>query len=199
MLNNIFHEENKKNINIKFIIIVILLLFSYFPYKYNYNNELALDYPELLIDIYKTYFSLLNKKHTFDLFRKQNKIENIFILIIIFPFLKNKIIITKKNSIYNLCKNLFNIQNDKKIIIIKDLLNSFSQKFNELLFYNWEFLPNKNKTNYLRYIINHYYSKECLNIFEKSLNLNIRNYIDYHKERLSYEIIVDLMSKIISI
>ena len=148
--------KNKLN-KIVFVILFILIL-------YNYKNN----------------FILINK----NLFKKHTKIENIFILITIFPFLKKEIIITKKNPIYGIFNKLFNNKNNEVIKINKNQLNIFSNKFNELLYYKWEILPNKNKTNYLRHIIYHYYNEECLKIFDKSLNLNIKYYIDNNNKIL---------------
>jgi hypothetical protein len=54
---------------------------------------------------------------------------------------------------------------------------------------------NRNITNYLRHIIYHYYNEEWLNIYDQSLNLNIKYYFDNNKNK-SYELISELMSKI---
>jgi hypothetical protein len=132
----------------------------------------------------------------YNLFRNKNKIENIFILISIFPFFKKEIILTKKNPLYNLYKKILNIKNNKVIKIYKNNKTDFSLKFQDLLYYKWEDLPNKNKTNYIRHILYHYYPEECLYIYEKSLNLNIKYYIENNREKISYEFITDLMSKI---
>lgn len=175
-------------INKVFLILLILILYISIEFKINYKNIVY--YPKFKLDEYKNIFFYLNK----NLYENQTKIENIFILIIIFPFLKNEIIITKKNPLYGLIKKLFNIKNNEEIKINKNNLNMFSHKFNEFLYYKWEILPNKNKTNYLRHIIYHYYNDECLKIFEKSLNLNIKYYIDNNK--ITYNLINDLMSKI---
>ena len=89
-------EKNMCKYTILLFITIIAILFS-FKEKNNYKNILV--YPELQIEEYKNYFDLLNYKNTFDWFKKKNKIENIFILISVLPFLKNEIIITKKNEI----------------------------------------------------------------------------------------------------
>ena len=157
-----------------------------------------LDYPNFILEEYKNIFDLLNKRNNFNLFIKKTKIENIFILIIIFPFLKKEkeIIITKRNSIFKIVQKLFNSQYNKRIKINKNNFNNFSASFKDFLHYKWETIFNRNITNYLRHIIYHYYSEECLNIYEQSLNLNIKYYFDNNINK-SYELISDLMSKIV--
>lgn len=173
-------------------IFLIIIYISITKFKY----EIISEYPKFLLDEYKNIFDLINKKKMYDLFRNKNQIENIFILISIFPFLKKEIILTKKNTLYNLYKKILNIKNNKVIKIYKNNKTDFSLKFKDLLYYKWEDLPNKNKTNYIRHILYHYYPEECLYIYEKSLNLNIKYYIDNNREKISYEFITDLMSKI---
>ena len=75
-------------------------------------------------------------------------------------------------------------------------ITNFSHKFKTLLYYKWDHLPNKNKTNYIRHILYHYYSSECLKIYENSLNLNVGYYIINNKDIISYESIHSLISKI---
>ena len=65
------------------------------------NESYCLRYPELLPDEYKNYFDCIKNEKILDIFSNKNKIENKFILITIFPFLKKEIIITKKNPIYD--------------------------------------------------------------------------------------------------
>ena len=157
-----------------------------------------MDYPTFILDDLKNIFDLLNKKNNFDIFKQKTKIENIFIFIIIFPFLKKEkeIIISKRNSLYKLFIKFFNNQSDKKFKINKNYFKNFTIHFKNLLNYKWEILVNRNITNYLRHIIYHYYIKQCLNIYEKSLNLNIKYYFDNNKNK-SYELISDLMSKML--
>lgn len=173
-------------------IFLIVIYISITKFKY----EIISEYPQFLLDEYKNIFDLINKKKMYNLFRNKNKIENIFILISIFPFFKKEIILTKKNPLYNLYKKILNIKNNKVIKIYKNNKTDFSLKFQDLLYYKWEDLPNKNKTNYIRHILYHYYPEECLYIYEKSLNLNIKYYIENNREKISYEFITDLMSKI---
>ena len=68
--------------------------------------------------------------------------------------------------------------NNKRIIEIKkEQLLNFSLKFKDLLYYKWELIPNKNITNYIRHIVYHYYSEECLPLLDinKMKINNIKN------------------------
>ena len=179
----------------KIFSLVIFTIILYISIGIKLKYEIILDYPKFILDEYKNIFDTLNKRNNFDLFRKKNKIENIFILIIIFPFLKKEILITKKNPIYELLSRMIHSKNNEIIKINKNLKNFFFHRFKDLLYYKWEILPNKNQTNYLRHILYHYYNEDCLNIYEKSLNLNIKYFFDNYDKK-SYEIITDLMSKI---
>ena len=178
------------------IISILIIIVNFFILLFDLRNKSYLDYPKFTNDIYKKIFDLLNKKNNFDIFNKCNKIDNIFILITIFPFLKKKIILTEKNPIYELYKNIFHIKK-KRIEIKREYFVDFSHKFSQFLKYKWETLPNKNKTNYLRHIIYHYYSKENLNIYDESLNLNIYLYINNNIKKISIKFINELMSKIL--
>lgn len=183
----------------KFRFIIFLFIITIFSTRKKRIFENVLDYPIFQINEYKKAFDLLNKKNTFDIFRRNNNVENIFILISIFPFLKREIILTKKNKIYNILKQIF-IQNGKGIIEIKKNQALFLyNKFNYLINFKWENIPHKNKTNFIRHILYHYYPVECLDIFEYSLNLNIRYYIDHNRVKMTNEIIHNLMSKLLYI
>ena len=182
----------KYNIVKSIILLILYIIFTFLPISIKKNE---LDYPMFIIDEYKNYFDLIDTKKAFALFRNKNKIENIFILIIIFPFLKEEILITKRNPFYPFIKHIFNINDSKIIKICKNNKTYFSNKFKELLNYKWEILPNKNKTNYIRHIIYHYYPKECLILYEQSLNLNIRHYIEKNRQKMTYEKINILLSK----
>ena len=178
--------------DIKILSLFILIIIIYISIKTKSNYEAILDYPIFIIDEFKKIFDFINKKKTFDLYRKKNKIETIFILISIFPFLKKEIIITKKNPIYE----LFKVYNNEIIKIKPKNKNYISLSFKYLIYNKWENLPNKNKTNYIRHILYHYYPEKCLYLYEKSLNKNIMYYIHNNREKISNEFIIDLMSKI---
>ena len=136
---------------------------------------------------------ILNKKN-------KHKIENLFILIIIIPFLKsNETIINLKNKdIYELFKKILSIKkikNNKLIIKEKDF-NKFQNKIDVLLYNKWDFIPDFNLINIVRYIINNYYDEKCLVTFDKSLNLNLNYFIRNNYNHLSFNYLNKLMSKI---
>ena len=159
------------------------------------NESCCLNFPELIIEEYKNIFELLNHVKTLDVFNKKNKIENIFILISIFPFIKEAIIITKKHPIYDFYKYIFDIKDNNLMLVGENVLKNFSKKFKDLLYYKWEYLTNNNNTNYIRHILYHYYPEEYASIYEEALNSNIENYIDNNKDKLSYEIIKNSICK----
>lgn len=49
------------------------------------------------------------------------------------------------------------------------------------------------------YIINNYYNKICLEIFDKALNMNLNLYIRNKKKKISFKEINRLMSKLLRI
>jgi hypothetical protein len=73
--------------------------------------------------------------------------------------------------------------------------NTFNGKINELLNYNWELNPVKFMMDNLNYIINNYYNEQNIEIFQKSLNMNFKTYIQSKKKTLSYKDIESLLSK----
>lgn len=116
------------------------------------------------------------------------------------PFLKsNKIIINLKNKkIYELFKKILSIKKIKNntIIIKEKYFNKFQNKINVQLYNKWDFIPEFNLINIVRYIINNYYDKKCLEIFDKSLNLNLNYFIRNNYNHLSFDYLNKLMSKI---
>ena len=177
----------------KEIIIIILLIYLSFKIRYNFD---VLEYPSLLLNTFKDIFDKINIMNNLDYFYEKTKIENIFILISIFPFLKTEIRITKKNPLFHLYQQIFNDTNDKIIKLNKSNKTISPSNFKNLLYYKWEILPEKNITNYLRHILYHYYPEQYLNIYEDSLNFNIKCFINDNINRLSYDFISDLMSKL---
>lgn len=134
---------------------------------------------------------LLNEKNT--------KIENLFFLIEIIPFIQKKIIINgnKNKEIFLLCKNIFkNKKKTKNLIILNKSDYYYLVKvFKELIYYKWEIIPKINSINYLRYIVNNFYNEICLDAFDKALNLNLKIYIKLKKKDFSLKEINSLMSK----
>ena len=144
-----------------------------------------------IYEIKKEIECLINKKKT--------RIENIFILIGLFPLLNNNsTIIFKINDkeIYILFKNIFKNKKIKKRnkISIYDF-HILEENFNDLVNYKWELIPNQKIQKILRFIINNYYNETCLDIFDKSLNLNLKYFIEKRKKRLLIKQIKQLMCK----
>ena len=165
-----------------------------FRMNYNCSNNIFIDnnFYENILEI--------NQKINLFINIKKTKIENIFILIGIIPFLKyNSSIIYKinKKEIFKLFKNIFKKKKIKNKIIKLNEYNFiyFIQNFNELINYKWEIIPKKSISNNIRYIINNYFNESCLEIFDKSLNFNFKYYLQNEKKKLSLEEINDLTSK----
>lgn len=173
---------------------LILCKFLYFKRNYKCYNKMFnnMHFYEDIIEINENIQLLLNIKNT--------RIENIFILIGIFPFLKNNSSITftiNDKETYKLFKYIFKNKEIKRksIRINKEDFHFILEKFNDLIRYNWEIIPNKNISQTIRYIINNYYNETYLDIFDESLNLNFKYYIDKKKTELSNEQIKELMCK----
>ena len=168
--------------------------FLYFRINYNCSKNIFIDnnFFDNTVEISKKINLYINIKKT--------KIENIFLLIGIIPFLKNNSTITykiNKKEIYKLFKNIFiNKKIKNKIIKLNEYdMKFFIEKINYLINYKWELIPLKKISNNIRHIINNYYNESCLIIFDKSLNLNFKYYIQSKKNKLSINDIKDLMSK----
>lgn len=151
---------------------------------------------QFMKDINKNKFNLILSK-------KKNRIEIIFILIQAIPYINKKIIIEKKNNeeVFEILKNIFHIEKLKKDILYirKNNIDYIIQNFNELIYYKWEYLPNTNLINSLRYIISNYYNENCLELFDKALNLNFKDYINKNKSNFTSKNINKLMSKFVFI
>jgi len=192
-----FNQKNEiKNDNNSFEYYFSYSICKFFHFKLNYNCS-----KQIFID-YKFYeeISEINSKINILINIKKTKIENIFLLIAIVPFLKDNSTISfriNKKEIYELFKIIFNNKIIKnRIIKFNEYdLNNLKEKFNDLINYKWDFIPKPIINNNFRYIINNYYNENCLEIFEQSLNLNYQYYIHINKNKLSLEDINDLMSK----
>ena len=168
--------------------------FLIFKINYNCSNNIFIEnnFHEDIVDIIQNINLFINIKLT--------KIENIFLLIGIVPFLKNNSIITYKinnKDINELFKIIFKdkIIKDKVIRLKEYDFQYFIERFNDLLNYKWELIPKKKILNNIRSIINNYYNESCLEIFDKSLNLNFKYFIQNKRKKFSLESINDLMSK----
>ena len=151
---------------------------------------------QFMKDINKNKFNLILSK-------KKNRIEIIFILIQAIPYINKKIIIEKKNNeeVFEILKNIFHIEKLKKDILYirKNNIDYIIQNFKELIYYKWEYLPNTNLINSLRYIISNYYNENCLELFDKALNLNFKDYVNKNKSNFTSKNINKLMSKFVFI
>jgi hypothetical protein len=66
---------------------------------------------------------------------------------------------------------------------------------NNVLYYKWELIPRQFMLNNLRYIINNYYNEQNLVVFQESLNMNYKSYIQNNFKELSDKEIIILLSK----
>ena len=129
---------------------------------------------------------------------KKSKLENIFLLLGIIPFLKNNSTLTykiKDNGINKICKKILNKKiKDKTINLDYNDLFSLNKSMKKLLYYKWELIPKQFILNNLRHIINNYYNESNLDIFQKSLNMNYKLFI-HKKKKMTIEEIKNLLSK----
>ena len=183
----------EKKIFFKQLFIRILIIY-YVICRKKINFDI-LKYPRFQIDEYNDYFDKINAHNFSQFYWSKYKIENIFLLIAILPFLKTEVYITKNLDIHEFFKCIFKKSNDENIVINKNSVIDFSKRCRQILFYNWEYLPSRNKTNYIRHILYHHYTENCLKAYEDSLNMNIKNYIDLKKDNLDNNLIQDLLSK----
>ena len=64
-----------------------------------------------------------------------------------------------------------------------------------LLYYIWELIPKQFMLDNIRYFINNYYNESNLVVFEESLNLNYKSYIQNKLNEMTFEKIKNLLSK----
>ena len=134
---------------------------------------------------------------------KQPNLENIFLLLGIIPFLKNNSTLSYKinsKEAYKFFKKILNRKIKYKVIKIdyNDLF-FFNNNMKKLLYYIWELIPKKFMLDNFRYIINNYYNETNLVVFEESLNMNYKVYIQNKIIEMTYENIKNLLSKLIII
>ena len=198
----------KNSYIIKSIILLIINIYIIFflkSLKYKDKNEITL---------LNAYYNNLDKFYNNSIFNyykigkrnifcnlKNSKIQNIFLLIGILPLIKkySLIIKIKYKSGFELIKNIFpnkKIKNDIMRINLNDY-NSFINKFNLLLKFKWDLMPKQDIIDKIRYIINNFYNEYYLDIFDNSLVLNLKYYINNNKYKFSINDISKLMSKII--
>ena len=185
-ITNIFLFNNKKN-----YVEIVNNSIQINNLNYNISNEYY--FIETIKKIEENYGNLILKI-------QKSKIENIFLLLVLYPFLKNNsVILCKIKNIedYNKLNFIFNIKKIKKVlrINIKDI-NYLIEQFNNKIYYIWEIFPSLDLLKKIRYIINNYYNEFILEIFDNSLNLNMGNYIKKNKNDLNSDKIYYLMSKL---
>ena len=199
LINNLYLKKRKYYINSK----------KYYNcYFINENNNLELDDN---INCFKKGFISINNLIEIENHSQEidalildfnvSRIENLLILIGIFPFIKNNsfiLINIRKKLTYQIIKNLLKTrptEKNKNIILFqKDLLFLYNN-FTDLISYKWELIPSFSLLNNIRYIINHYYTDKFLDIYDNILNVNFKDYISKNKASLSYQDIKKLMSK----
>ena len=168
----------------------------YFTINYNCSLKLFVnnDFYEDIKEINSNIDLLINIKIS--------KLENIFLLLGIFPFLKNNSTLSYKinnKEIYNFIKELFKNKNKKinhKIIKLDFIdFKTVNEKLEELLNYRWELIPEKIILDNIRYIIDNYYNESNFDIFQKSLYMNYNFYIQLKKKEITFNNLVNLLSK----
>ena len=134
---------------------------------------------------------------------KKSHLENIFLLLGIIPFLKNNSTLFYKindKGIYNFFKKILNKRIKYKIIKLNyNDLFILNTKIKELLHYKWDYIPNKFILDNIRYIINNNYNETNLDIFQKTLNINYKSYIQNKINKMANEEKKNLLSKFIKL
>ena len=184
ILDEVNHKEDINNLKDYFSQSICKILY----FTINYDCSLKLftnnDFYEDIKEINSNIDLLINIKIS--------KIESIFLLLGIIPFLKNNSTLSYKinnKEIYNFIKEVFKNKNKNKKInhkIIKlDFIDftTFNEKIEELLNYKWELIPEKIILDNLRYIIDNYYNESNFDIFQKSLYINYNFYIQLKKKK----------------
>ena len=130
---------------------------------------------------------------------RSSKLEHLFLLLSIIPFLKNNSTLSykiKDKEIYKIFKKIFNKEIKNKLINLDyNDLHSFNKKMKKLLYYKWELIPKKFILNNLRHIINNYYNERNLEVFQESLNMNYKAYIQNKIKEITYKEIKNFLSK----
>ena len=130
---------------------------------------------------------------------RSSKLEHLFLLLSIIPFLKNNSTLSykiKDKEIYKIFKKIFNKEIKNKIINLDyNDLHSFNKKMKNLLYYKWELIPKQFILNNLRHIINNYYNEPNSEVFQESLNMNYKTYIQNKIKEITYKEIKNFLSK----
>ena len=194
ILNEVNHKKDINNLENYFSQSICKILY----FTINYNCSLNLftnnDFYEDIKEINCNIDLLINIKIS--------KLESIFLLLGIIPFLKNNSTLSYKinnKEIYNFIKELFKNKNKKinhKIIKLDFIdFKTFNENLEELLNYKWELIPEKIILDNIRYIIDNYYNESNFDIFQKSLYINYNIYIQLKKKEIAFNNLVNLLSK----
>ena len=218
----IFETKSIKNVKFKpyvFIIIIFIIIYELAPINLNQkiNNSLENHIRKYFckLFIFENNYNcskeiFINDNFFYDaksvsknkellIKAKNTKIINLFLLIALIPFyeLESKLIykINKKDS-FSIYINKYGKKINNNLIKLKK--EDFGEKQNELinlLNYEWEIIPSIKIINFLRYIINNFYHEDCLAIFDTSLNLNFKLYIENNRNIISLIRKSELISK----
>jgi hypothetical protein len=191
LLEKVYHQIDGNDLEFYFSQSICKLLY----FTLNYNCPMSFfknaDFYNDILEINSDINLLMNNK--------RDKLENIFLLLSIIPFLKNNSTLTYKinnKGIYKFLKMI--LKNKIKYKVIKldynDFL-SFNTKMKKLLYYMWELIPKQFMLDNFRYIINNYYKESNLKAFEESLNMNYKSYIQNKIKEITFEEIKNLLSK----
>lgn len=220
----IFETKLKKNVKYKLcnLILIILIIYSesnivYRNRNLNINNSLESYLTKYFCKIFifeKNYDckreifnndnffydvkSVTKNKHLL-ITIKNKKIINLFLLLARIPFFgaDSKLIykINEKTFLSMLKNNSGEIINNNLINLKKEYFQKEKNELINLLDYEWEIIPSRNIINFLRYIINNFYSEDCLTSFDTSLNKNYNKYLEKNINNISLKSKVELISK----
>ena len=199
LIINLIHEhENNKNefneLEYYFSQSICQFLFFTINYKCSMNFFLNDNIYNDILEINSNVNLLINIK--------KSKLENIFLILSIIPFLKNNSTLSYKINNKGIYKFFRKINKKIKYKVIKFGYNdlfSFNKMMKKLFNYDWELIPKKLMLDNLRYIINNYYNDTNLILLQESLNMNYQSYIKNNKNEMNYNELKDLLSKLIII
>jgi hypothetical protein len=195
IINLIFEKEchQKEGNDLEYIFSKSICKLLYFTLNYNcslqfFSND---NFYNDILEINSDINLLMNIKIP--------KLENIFLLLGIIPLLKNNSTLSYKinnKGIYKLFKKILNKKIKYKIIKLDyNYLLYFNKIMKVLLYYIWELIPKQFMLDNIRYFINNYYNESNLVVFEESLNLNYKSYIQNKINEMTFEEIKNLLSK----
>jgi len=196
LIINLIHEQEyyKNEINdLEYYFSQSICQFLFLTINYKcYINIFTNDIYNDIIEINSNINLLINIK--------KSKLENIFILYGLLPFLKNNSTLSYKinnKEIYKFIKKILNRKIKYKVIKFdyNDLF-FFNEIAKKLLYYEWEMIPKKFMLDNLRYIINNYYNETNLAVFQDSLNMNYKSYFLNKKNEITHLEKKNLLSKL---